>query len=351
MHDFTGRLPVRLQLSDGVVVRISDVARKFTVFFGSPDPQKDGKTIYGGTGFLVLYREEGAAFPYLVTCRHVAKQMEPGSEIFVRVNSKDGRTSVPMGLDEAVWAFHPDPTVDVAVTLAYLDPKDWDVGYYELADRVKPSSSPHRVQYGDDICIVGLFHWHSGQERNMPIVHSGTIALLPDPNEKVLIKDRTTGKAERVDVYLVEAQTFEGLSGAPVFQREAVALREFSEHNGGRPIVLTGAQLLGVYAGAWDGPPSEALAADRKWGPDKRIPAGMGLVVPAERIAETIVDDDGLKKHRADVIKKQQESSAVVTDAAFPVPSASDANPTHREDFTRLLDEAARKGRGRNASS
>src|SRR5262249_28267813 len=127
-----------------VVVRISDVARKFTVFFGAPDPQKDGKTIYGGTGFLVLYREEGLAFPYLVTCRHVAKRVEPDSGIFIRVNNKDGKTSVPMRFEEAAWAYHPDPTVDVAVIPAYLDPSDWDVGYYELADRVKPSSTPHR---------------------------------------------------------------------------------------------------------------------------------------------------------------------------------------------------------------
>jgi hypothetical protein len=63
-----------------------------------------------------------------------------------------------MVLDEAAWAYHPDPTVDVAATPAYLNPADWDVGYYELADRVQPTSSPHRVQCGDDICIIGLFH-------------------------------------------------------------------------------------------------------------------------------------------------------------------------------------------------
>lgn len=335
-------LPERLYLRDGFVVRISDNARKMTVFFGSPDPQRDGSTIYGGTGFLVLYREEGSAFPYLVTARHVAEHARPGSQIFVRVNNKDNRTSVPMVLDEAIWAYHPDLTVDVAVTPAYLNPSEWDVGYYELADRVQPSSTPHRVQWGDDICIIGLFHWHSGQERNVPIVHSGTIAFLPDPNEKVLIRNRTTGKAERVEVYLVEAQTFEGLSGAPVFQREMVALRSmFPEHNGGPVIAHTGAQLLGVYSGAWDGPPSEILAADRKWGPEKRIPAGMGLVVPAERIVEVIMSDPDLKKRRADAIRKKQEETAAKTDASFP--AATDANPTHREDFNSLLNAAAQK--------
>jgi hypothetical protein len=195
----------------------------------------------------------------------------------------------------------------VAVTPAYLNPANWDVAYYELGDRVQPSSSSYRVLCGDDICIVGLFHWHSGQERNVPIVHSGAIALLPDPDEKVLIKNRATGNAERVEVYLVEALTFEGLSGAPVFHREPVALRTFPEHNGGPVLAPTGAQLLGVYSGAWDGPPSELLRVDRNWETGRRIPAGMGLVVPAERIVETIKSNEQLKKHRADIVRKNEQ--------------------------------------------
>jgi len=331
----------RVHPLSGLSVRITETARKFTVFFGSPHPGEDGKTVYGGTGFLVLYREEGSAFPYLVTARHVAERAKLGGEIFVRVNNKDGRTSVPIQLDVGTkWAFHPDPSVDVAVTPAYLNPADWDVAYYELADRVQPGSSPYRVIGGDEICIVGLFHWHSGQDRNVPIVHCGTIALLPDPNEKVLVRNRTTRLTEKVEVYLVEAQTFEGLSGAPVFQREAVTLSQFPEHNSGRPIALTGVQLLGVYSGAWEGEPSEALMADRKWGPDKRIPAGMGLVVPAERIVETIMTDSELKKRRSETIRKKNEESAAVTDSAFP---PTDANPKHREDFNSLLDAAVKK--------
>src|SRR5262249_48300437 len=128
--------------------------------------------------------------------------------------------------------------------------------------------------------------------------------------EKVLIKNRRTGSSEQVEVYLVEAQTFEGLSGAPVFQRETVALRTFPEHNGGPVVAPTGAQLLGVYVGAWEGPPTDALMADRKWGQDRRIPAGMGLVVPEDRIVETIVSDTKLKKRREEVIAKEQQESS-----------------------------------------
>jgi hypothetical protein len=338
-YDVGGRVSARLHPLDGFSVRISENARKFTVFFGSPHPGKDGKTVFGGTGFLVLFVEEGSNFPYLVTARHVAQRVQP-DETFVRVNNKDGKTSVPVVLDDVRWAYHPDPSVDVAVTPSYLNPADWDVAYYNLADRVQPSSSPYRVQHGDDICIVGLFHWHSGQDRNVPIVHCGTVALLPDENEKVLIKNRTSGLTEKVEVYLVEAQTFEGLSGAPVFQREPVALRMLGEHNGGPAIALTGTQLRGVYSGAWEGEPSEALMADRKWSPDRRIPAGMGLVMPAERIVETIMSDPELKKRRADAIRKKNEGNAAVMDSSLP---ASDANPNHKSDFDSLLVKAVRQ--------
>jgi hypothetical protein len=228
-------------------------------------------------------------------------------------------------MDGSVCGFHPDSTVDVAVMPAYLNPADWDVAYYELADRVQPTSTPHRVMAGDDICIVGLFHWHSGRDRNVPIVHSGTIALLPDPNERVLVWNRASRILEKAEVYLVEAQTFEGLSGAPVFHREPVALRMFPKHNGGPVMEVTGAQLLGVYSGAWEGEPSEGLAADRKLAPGTRIPAGMGLVVPAERIIETIISDPELKKRRVEGARREESAALSV-----------DANPEQRESANTL---------------
>lgn len=319
-------------------MRISEVARKFVVFFGAPSP-KTGDVEYGGTGFLVLYREEGVTVPYLVTARHVAERVQPDSGIIIRVNTKDGG-SVPFHVDDVVWAYHPDKNVDVAATRAYLDPKDWDVGYYELLDCVKRVDAPFRVQCGDPISIVGLFRLHSGSTRNSPIAHSGNIALLPDPHELIPVKDRNSGELLHMEAYLVEAQTLEGLSGAPVFQRELIALRQFGEHNGGPVIAMTGAQLLGVYSSAWDGEPSAAIVEDRKFSPNKRIPVGMGIVVPSERILELVKDHPDLKKHRAEIREKTAAENAAVTDSDLP---ATDANPNHREDFNSLVGAAARK--------
>jgi hypothetical protein len=186
------------------------------IFFGRPEPP-DGHIAFGGTGFAAVYKGDGVGFGYLVTARHVAEQVVPNGDIVARVNTPDGK-SIDIEIDEIEWAFHPDPTVDVAVTGLNLGGPDFDLAYYNLADMVIPTSSAFRVQCGDPICIVGLFHWHTGAAKNKPIVHSGTIAMLPDDAEKLPIKNPMTGKRQDVVAFLVEAQTFDGLSGAPVFR-------------------------------------------------------------------------------------------------------------------------------------
>jgi hypothetical protein len=311
-----------------------------TVFFGAPHPG-DGRIRLGGTGFLVVHKEDGVGFGYLVTAKHVAQKVRPNGNAVIRVNENHAGAR-ELQVDDIYWAFHSDTAVDVAVTPCNISPTQFDVAYYNLTDLVRPSSSPFRVQCGDPICIVGLFHWHSGSGRNTPIVHSGNIALLPDPNEKVPIG------TQHVEAYLVEAQTFEGLSGAPVFQREIVAVKAMGEHNGGLPIMMTGAQLLGVYCGAWEGNPSAALAEERHWGPDKRIPAGMGVVAPAERIEEIILTNPELNGRRKAILAERQKSNSAVEDSILPDLPAGDTNPTHREDFDHLLGKAAKTNTGQS---
>jgi hypothetical protein len=321
------RLAAKLHPLDGFTVRVSENARRMVLFFGQPALDTEGIE-YGGTGFLVLYREEGSAYCYLVTAAHVARRIVPDHDIVIRVNDKEGGSKL-FRVDSIFWAYHPDRNVDVAVTPCYLNPAEYDVAYYELADRVRPNESPFRVQCGDPISIVGVFRLHAGSKRNVPIAHSGNIAVLPDPNELIPVKDRVGGEPFQMEAYLVEVQTLEGLSGAPVFQREIVALLEFPKHNGGHPVVATGSQLLGVYSAAWDGEPDTVIAVDRNLRPDKRIPVGMGIVVPIERVIEVIMNDDELKKRRARQVRKKLEDGAAVMDGALSDRPANGENPTH----------------------
>jgi hypothetical protein len=234
-------ISIRLHPEDGFTVRISENARRSVLFFGTPDPAKNGQVMYGGTAFLVLHKEDGVTTCYLVTAKHVAVRVGLDSEVVLRVNKKGGG-SEPFTVDNVRWSLHPDKNVDVAAMPCYLNPKEYDVAYLALAD--------------------------------------------------------------------------------------------------------TGAQLLGVYSGAWDGEPGAVTVADRNLKPDRRVPVGMGIVVPCEHITELLMSDNKLKTHRKEARERHVDSIAAVTDSALDrdvAPPATDANPTHLEDFTRLVDVAARK--------
>ena len=106
-------------------------------------------------------------------------------------------------------------------------------------------------------------------------------------------------------------------------------------------------RLLGVYQGAWDSHPGEILAADRNLKGDVRVPVGMGVVIPIGRVVETIKGDERLKNFREEA--KQHactERAAKMDDAFSSSPSTEEgpvSNPNDREDFTSLLNAAAKK--------
>ena len=64
--------------------------------------------------------------------------------------------------------------------------------------------------------------------------------------------------------------------------------------------------MLGIYVGAWDGAPGEILSRERDFKGGIRVPVGMGIVVPAQKIIELIRGDSGLmayRKYRVNAVK------------------------------------------------
>lgn len=331
----------RLPLGGGTV-RINSDCRRCVVFFGKASPP-DGEIKYGGTGFLLCDRERENT-PYLITCRHVAGQLE--EEFVIRVNKRGG-DSVPLPFSGVSWRYHPDKTVDLAATILPLDANIYDVVYFNTK-LIQPYDF-ERVLCGDPISLVGLFRLHAGSRRNVPIVHSGNVAALPDANEKIPLRDRATGKIVEVEGYLVEAQTLEGLSGSPAFIQQFQRIPGLKTPQGGGTLAYGDAKILGLYQGAWDGEPGAILAADRNLAGGLRVPVGMGIIVPGERILELINDDPEFKATREDVRQERLRKNAASTDAGFSGSAkkthdpATDANPNGLEDFMRLVDVAARK--------
>jgi len=280
---------------------ISDDARKCVVFFAKPVPPKPGEpdkgaenVAYGGTGFLASYHSGGYMFRYLVTCRHVAKELDV--DFFMSLNTNEGPAELAP-VEVADWQYHPDPTVDIALTRIGLNARYYD----HLALELSRSADKRNIACGQRIHILGLFRLHRGSTRNVPIVHTGHIAALADPKEKIAIVDRH-GKRVDSECYLVEAQTLEGLSGSPVLIQQYLHLpaRVSDPDAGERDVYLNAfgeVTLLGVYQGAWDARPGSVLAEDRDLG-KLRVPVGMGLVIPIGRVIEVIEGNETLKKLR-----------------------------------------------------
>lgn len=330
-------------------MRFNRDVRKCVLFLGFPDYSAgdNGLTVVG-TAFLLSYKQVG----YLITARHVARDL--GDTGFVaRINKRDG-TSGNVEADRAVWFTHPDPTVDVALTQFMIDPKYGFDAMYMDESLLLSAEQEHvdNVELGDLCYTVGMFRVLAGKQRNLPVVHTGNLARLAG-EEKIPLRDKDspTGSID-IDGYLVESQSLSGLSGAPVFIRQSMGITltggstatstDITQHN-----FLTYQDkvlLLGLWQAAWEAPAGEVLALDRG-GKEMTVPVGMGVVVPTARIIE-VLEMSEVKAFRDEVYKRRGQAQGASPqsvgggDAASP--QSSVVNPTHREDFTRLLGAAVK---------
>ena len=352
----------------GLYMRLDDDLRKTVVFFGFDDntPGKGGIRCVG-TGFLVGHDTCG----YLVTAKHLAQGLGE-NPFLVRVNKKGGGSiNLPANSGEPNirWYEHPDPNVDVAVMPVTLaEGSEFDALYLdtETAFANDYLMKAGDLGVGDLTYTVGLFRLMSGTRRNLPIVHSGIIAMMPG-DERIPVKDwRPPNATIFVEGYLVETGALEGLSGSPVFVRPT---KEFSTLPAGfipdprfadprranalAPSFAIG--LLGLWQGSWDAPPDDVLAAQA--GRGVRVPVGMGIVVPAQKIIETL-DLEELREMRQRVKTERDRlaaGTAASLDSAIPLATTAvsraeppetatnpEENPAHREDFTALIGVASK---------
>jgi hypothetical protein len=285
------------------------------VFLGyaTSEPGKGGIDCIG-TGFLLLYD----SVPHLVTVRHVAEHF--GNDPFlIRVNRYD-RTGHNIAVDQAKWQYHGDPTVDVAIIPFDLSTSEYETRYIDDERETWwwNKARKYGAGIGDFVYTVGLFRVLAGAGRNMPVVHFGTIARVPDWKETVPIKDwrdPTGVKTIQTDAYLVQTQSLRGLSGAPVFLRASncyVGEEVIAANPGVDPVDLGDAvamwklHLLGMWQGAWDAQPDQVLGLEA--GREVRVPLGMGVVIPADHIHETLEEDE-LKAIRQRVKNKAQAAT------------------------------------------
>jgi hypothetical protein len=188
------------------------------------------------TVFFVMDREGDPPYPiWVVTARHcIAEARADGRPMSIRVNTASGIRDIPTQPDD--W--HEADDADVAVALynplpggpedAHLEgpvftaiPLDqfvWDDYRYRGSKDFAPSgpltSEGQPIRAGHEVFFVGLFSQHAGKARNLPIARFGAVSRLPI--EPVSVK-RLGGRVEAIEGYLVEARSWGGHSGSPVF--------------------------------------------------------------------------------------------------------------------------------------
>ena len=294
-----------------VKVRISDDVRRCVAFLGVEDDTPDGAGIRClGTCFFVAYDK----CRYFVTVKHVAISIADAPFI-LRLNKTDG-TSTNLHIDEGEinWFSHTDPDVDLAVVPFQYDLKvlGHDVLYLGGLETTPVGASG--FECGDFAYTIGLFRLLSGKKRNLPVVHSGNIALLPS-DEKIPVRDwENTQNTRHVEGYLVQSESIEGLSGAPTFARHHLEFVDMPTAQGPVATFLPRKDigLLGIWQGAWDARTDEVRTASI--GRELRVPVGMGVVIPAYKLVE-ILELAPLKEAREKLKQSWEVASAASLDS------------------------------------
>ncbi len=317
-------------------MRLAGILRKSVVFFGK---YKDGEFKAGGTGFFAVGRtSDRIGCTYLITARHVAKQLASDG-IILRINTKGGGAREVRN-PQFEWVFHSDEeNVDVAAAISapHRDDDVFAVPLSVLLTDFKQGSK--RVEAGAPVYVAGLFNLFAGQKKNIPVVHTGHVALLPE-DEAIPVQNRWTGGRSMARAYLVQVQTLGGSSGSPVFIRRSVKtlpLPKPYEDTGIFPEAFGATWLLGVWQGAWEGPPDGNVQQNFNVGPNSRVPVSFGIVERAERIKD-ILESPTMAAKRAKMKAEKGKEMAEVTTPAFIGSTGKKTDEAMRRMLKTMLD-------------
>lgn len=248
-----------------------------------------------GTGFFVSIngsKNTNSLFGYLVTARHVLRPTENNwlPFIFVRLNHPDGTSEMAFqqlttsGPNKNVFT-HDDPTVDVAVVPLLPQPvANYDCKYLPPSFLTSEMDFKNlNIHEGSDVFFTGMFLQHLGEKHSTPITRFGKVALMPD--EKI---DWVTGKT---DLYLIEANSFPGNSGSPVFFQVGV------ERNGGIFLGSATIKFAGIMSGCYlDKQPIQTVSVST----NQYVTPNLGIagVVPSYKLEEILFSKE-LQEQRA----------------------------------------------------
>jgi hypothetical protein len=299
-----------------------------------------------GTGFIGQFvHKDDYHFPFLVTADHVLN-LVPGDYVWMRMNRRDGSCStVKLSKADAKRAYKED----IAIFPLKFDPAafEWRSLSLSRAD-FEANKKKWEWDIGDEVAVVGLYGSHFGQVKNVPVTRIGHIALMPG--------EPVAGPRGELVAYLVEGKSISGLSGSPVLLNAPMwkvgSDSQMQTLTG--PLIFPIGMVLGYHSveSLEDQIPVSEIQGEDAVGEGSKVDRNTGLttVVPFERILDMMDDLDWKKAMDKSVDERRQWGAfkeaglgASNAEAGHSAPPATDANPTHREDFTSLLSAAARK--------
>ena len=276
--------------------------RKCVLFLGI---KQDDRFRPRATAFVVEIDDQHR-WRYLVTAEHVvARAVALRQDLWLRVNRQAGNPA-EIKIDPSSWHFHPnsaETATDVAVCPISFDSNEEidPVPIYGPRSVAATRSviDDVRIGVGDEVVISGLFRSHYGQQRNIPIVRVGNLAMLDGDPVK-------TKNGSVVEAYLIEARSIGGLSGSPAFVHlPAIRTIDGKTDISGKPVYQV--YLLGLMHGHFDVEDLNLdVVLDDPIDSSSGIHSGIGVVIPVEKIIETVMQPK-LIEARAKIVQDAVE--------------------------------------------
>lgn len=270
-----------------------------------------------GTGALVGIPIGGDYWVnYLVTALHVIHGSRKYGPLNLRLNVRPehvapgalGFADIPIALE--AWIEHPTTDVAIAQLPGFTEKVDCKVIPHEMIASNEYVAT-QKVGVGDAVFFAGLFSQHPGQQRFQPIIRFGTISMMP--HEKITTQI-IQGVNTQVDAYLVEARSWGGHSGSPMFiyyppDREPGRLQ----------VGATAPALLGIVSGHYRIPNEPEALRDSLDSTQGSANSGIAAVIPAQAILDLLNGDELVeKREKAKEQIKKDGQPAVTPDTGLP---------------------------------
>lgn len=288
----------------------------------------------GGCGFLVGIPWESnpeKKHVYAVSNYHVAVS---GGASVIRLNTKDGK-SEPIDTDPLEWFFNRGR--DLAVyridgSKHFRQDSIFDFKFEDFSEvqLTKALWDKYHLGIGDDVVSFGCFIDLEGIQRNEPVLRTGVLA-----SGKILPVGRDDNVPwEKEPSFIVEMRSRTGFSGSPVYIYIDWATSRMVDidYNDDKTAyeMFKGPWLLGVHWGQFPitGPDAN----------DASIPSFMLAVVPCYALTELLLENDKVIQERREYEEMWKDVPKVIAESE---PSTKADNPSHKEDFNRLLASVA----------